>query len=183
MLFWGALFVVIDIEVNNFDLVMDLFGWLLTLAGLSRVRFSHREAGGDDAISFCQLIALVALVVSLIPTGVPVLASFVIGALELMACMTFCGVMIRRMRAAEWLDLVRRWQLVRGWILYCWCVPFAIAWLLTGYGSEFHINAPTLVVPGLVILFVPLIVILIAMSVTRRRAVELLRKLRMHAGM
>lgn len=183
MLFWGMLIVVIDIEVNQFDLVLDLLGWLMILAGLSRVRFSHREAGCDDAISFCQLIALIALAVSLVPKGaMPALAGFVFGALQLLACMTFCRVMVRRMRAAEWIDLVRRWQVVRGWILFCWCVPYALTWLFGMSFGEVDINAPILVVPMLAIFFVPMIVTLIAMHATRNHAVARLRELRRQVG-
>lgn len=42
---WGFLVVVVDVRFNEFDLIVDLVGWMMCLAGLGRVRPRSRWFG------------------------------------------------------------------------------------------------------------------------------------------
>lgn len=170
-MFWGTLFVVLDFTFNGFDILMDWLGWLMIIGGLDRVRASDRKAGGNDAISLCQLVALVALIGSVVPNlEMSRLAEFSLGAAEIVATGVFCGVLGRRMTAVGWSLLATRWLHARTWVWCCWALPWVVAWLLGLYVGEWHTNNPLIGLPVFALSLAPLLVILVTIYRTELQA-------------
>ena len=105
---WGLILVFVDLRFDGFDVVPDLVGWILVLAGITPLS----KLSGWFAVAFWAGAAgLLAAVVQLLePTNA--VGAILEGSAQMMVCVGITTAVIAMLPDE---DLVRRARMVRGW--------------------------------------------------------------------
>ena len=179
LIFWGGLFCLIDItyastdngEGWKLDLFDDAVGMILILYGLARLRevqVDDRYAGALRFVSVVAFFALLQAIHNHFIYQVPPLLTFlfnVLGVLKLIAIIVFCVAMRRLCESASLVSASRSWYTTINLFILIYLLPLGFFYvlaafaMLTGNNFNYHTDSgdAIMVIPVLLIFFIPLI--------------------------
>jgi hypothetical protein len=165
LLLAGTLIILVDIRIDQFDILADAVGAALVLIAVLRIRSSIR--GADATHDLLVVLALVGLAAGVIDTvSVNTLIGNLLATAQIIGAMVLANLLARAFASTE-RELSATWGLTCRLILWLGVVPVLIVGAISLFNRGVHIET-ALVIPLLLVLAVPLIYLLMALSRTMK---------------
>jgi hypothetical protein len=149
LIFWGTLIVVIDFNINSFDLINDFIGMVMITAALGKLcrlpvsKLYHTEMFWNYVISFvATIIDFFGEIITLTIQPITISSFTILGFVSelvllfcLWRCLSFCRCMEEICESKNLSRCSESWQYSRSLIAYGMIVPF-ISFFLFLYTTE-----------------------------------------------
>lgn len=165
LLLAGTLVIVIDVRIDQFDVIADAVGGVLVLVGILRVQSSVR--GAEAVTTLMLVLALIGLVASIIETvSVNNILALILATAQPIGTVLLADVLAKALAADE-PALSATWRMTYRLVLWLGVVPLLLLNAIGLASGGLRIETP-LVLALLVIMAVPLVYLLVALSRTTR---------------